>query len=713
MKSQTLNGTWLRRIGKGKLSEITVPFSTLPVGHSECIKEFDAEFAAEKVFLKFYGITYHAEVWLNEHFLGAMLPYSEYTFEVTDAIRACGNELRVEIEDISPVFGPTEGWENYGGIIRDVELLYSEKNYIEDVFFYSELKNGYKDAEFTVEVKTAESDGEINAELIRDGEIAAECRFFAECGKASGEVRSIKLWSPDSPERYRLRVTLSKDGEVVDVYSCNVGFREFKCGKHRFLLNGEPIFLYGVCKHEMVGDSGHCPTEEQMRSDMQMIKDTGCNFVRLVHYPHNKKILDIADEIGLMVCEEPGLWWSDTAKSENKEGSLEVLKRTIMRDRNHPSIVFWLSFNECRFTEEYLVASAKLCREYDPTRLVSGANCMSNEDTLKYYNICGFDFYTMHPYAPTFDRARESAEILHDKPLLFTEWGGYFVYDNPRLLGEFIDEMYKLYEENSDEGALAGAFFWEWSELNDFNRGKPACIDGNLSEGLVDRYRNPRMIYSAFRDAAERMGKKAEDGFWINFCGKKASGQNVLADTAELGGIEKIISEINREERETGEKMRPRVLKKGPVTEDVENINGVPTVVSDGCVFEISCEAGGSRLTIYGMTSLRKGYPLGGEYGETAAEIDVLYDDGSKKTVGVRNGKELTTVFELNMSSRINPIAENSERFASFGYDKNFEQYVMNKLDIELDTARTVEKIIVRSADRGYAMLIYGAEIGD
>lgn len=290
---------------------------------------------------------------------------------------------------------------------------------------------------------------EFKIELSYKNEVVLSYIQPAEGDFIHQRVKEVRLWSPDSPEMYQLNVYLLKERETLDFYSCNIGFREFSCDRHRFLLNGKPLFLKGVCKHEMYGESGHCPTEEQMLVDMHHIKEIGCNFVRLVHYPHNKKIIDIADQIGLFVSEEPGLWWSDTANPKVSGGSLEVLKRTILRDRNHPSIAFWLSFNECRFTEQFLIDSAKVCRQYDPTRLVSGANCMSIEETLKYFNICGYDFYTMHPYSQTVELALESARVLNDKPLLFTEWGGHFVYDNPKLLSEFMEEMSRLYREAS------------------------------------------------------------------------------------------------------------------------------------------------------------------------------------------------------------------------------------------------------------------------
>ena len=89
--------------------------------------------------VKFDGITYAAKVYVNGIYLGEMLPYSEYEFDITEFVKAKDNELLVEIEDISPTFGPSEGWENFGGIIRDVSLVFHEENYIADVFFMQSL----------------------------------------------------------------------------------------------------------------------------------------------------------------------------------------------------------------------------------------------------------------------------------------------------------------------------------------------------------------------------------------------------------------------------------------------------------------------------------------------------------------------------------------------------------------------------------------------
>ena len=436
------------------------------------------------------------------------------------------------------------------------------------------------------------------------------------------------------------------------------------------------------------------------------------NYVRLVHYPHRKETLAIADRLGLMVSEEPGLWWSDTADPLVSAGSIEVLRRTILRDRNHASIVFWLCFNECRFTEQFLIDSAKMCKQTDPTRLVSGANCMSIDDTLKYYKICGFDFYTMHPYAQTFSsRPADSAKRLVDKPLVFTEWGGHYLYDNHKLLREFIREMIKLWRKNSDEGALAGASFWYWAEVNDFNRHKPDCYNGVLTEALVSAYREPRPIYETYRDTwaeLDLVENPADDGWYEPaepesagtpfVCASPVADRGELLASAHLPGPLKLSLQ------------RKRSLKIGPLLCRVpgEGVSQVPFAVRDGDELTFTGSAMGKTIRLIGAVTLAKGYPILGDYGEAVAELRVCFRGGGEALFPLRNGVETTTVFTTLSSSRIEPIAERAVPHAHFGYDRNYENYLLNRLDLSLDGEKQIERVTVTSAGNGYELLIYG-----
>lgn len=705
---QSLNGAWKRRVGKGVFEKIKVPYSTLSVGHSECVKCFDINKKSDVILLRFDGITYYAKVTLNGVYLGDMLPYSEYSFDITEIVKEKDNELLVEIEDIEPKFGPSEGWENYSGIIRDVSLVYKNKDYIDDVFFKSNLKENYTEADYSIEVKSKGNGDKEWCVCLSLGSDVIDSYSFKDGENIKRTIKDICLWSPENPVLYTLNVKLYSDGMLSDEYNCNVGFREFKCNKHRFVLNGEELFVKGVCKHEMVADSGHVPSLQQIEKDLKMIKDTGCNFVRLVHYPHCKATLDIADRLGLMVSEEPGLWWSDTSDPEISAGSLEVLRRTILRDRNHASIIFWLSFNECRFTEQFLKDSAAVCKELDPTRLVSGANCMTDEDTLKYYNICGFDFYTMHPYSDTFARSLKSAQILNDKPLMFTEWGGYFVYDNPHLLADFMNSMYKLYEDNSDEGALAGESIWYWAELNDFNRGRPACIDGALKEALVDKYRNPTLIYKTFCDTLKNFGKirPEEEKYEFNLLDKLKKTPMVCENTGDFESFKEALRENLPAYHSS---MRRRNIKVGAQlqNEELKGMLKVPTIVCADNSPVFMGEKQTDSVTLIGCVSAPYGYPLYGEYGEDAVRVTVEFEDGEENFV-LKNGEDITTVHTTLSSSRINPVAQNSTEFARFSYDKNHENYIINRADLKLSSEKKVKKVIFENLNDNYQVLVYG-----
>ncbi len=710
MKKQSLNGIWNYRIGKGQFTEREVPFSALPVGHSECQRRFDLIEKSDRVLLRFDGITYFARVTLNGKMLGEMLAYCEYTFDITDTVREKDNLLTVELEDISPEFGPTEGWGNYGGITRGVSLIYTASTYIDNVFFKTSLKNGYKDAEYRVELSKNGSDCcEYSVALSFDGITVDEYRVKDGEKAPLRTLSDVHLWSPDTPCLYELTVKLFVNGTEVDAYTENVGFREFSHNRHRFMLNGEELFLQGVCRHEMYGDYGHTVPTELIEKDLRQIKETGSNYVRLVHYPHCKETLEICDRIGLMVSEEPGLWWSDTSNPAVSTGALEVMRRTVIRDRNHPSIVFWLCFNECEFTEQYLIDSARVCRENDDTRLVSGANCMSNEDTLKYYNICGFDFYTMHPYSRTIDRSLESARVLHDKPLMFTEWGGYHVYDNPHLFTDFVNAMYGLYRQNSDEGALAGASFWYWAEVTDFSRGRPACIDGTLKEALVDKQRKPTMIYRYFCEAWKNARIETPDTSLYEYTAldtidKKAFTCTVTPDMSA------VFERANAVILPKFTHMRKHKVTVGPFLqrEEIKGMSLVPNMLTLGNELSYKGNVNTDCITLIGMTSLINGYPIAGEYGEEIARICVRSVDGDIERFVIRNGVDVTHAFTSIGSSKINPCAEKAKRFAELSYDKNFENYCINRLDLKLSGVKQVESIVLEAVADGYDILIYG-----
>ena len=178
---QSLNGWWDYRIGNGNWIKKQVPYSDLCVGISECKLNFDALHLSERAFLVFEGITYLANVTLNGKNIATLDPYIEHRIEITDLIKEKDNLLNVKITDMGLPFGPSAGWENYGGIIRNVYIEYTKASVIEDIVWHTEFKDEYKTAICYVEptldlkgknekfcLKLKDKSGETVAEHIAD-----------------------------------------------------------------------------------------------------------------------------------------------------------------------------------------------------------------------------------------------------------------------------------------------------------------------------------------------------------------------------------------------------------------------------------------------------------------------------------------------------------------------------------------------------------------
>ena len=471
-------------------------------------------------------------------------------------------------------------------------------------------------------------------------------------------------------------------------------------------------------------------TEEQMRKDMMMIKSVGINYVRLVHYPHHRKIVEIADEIGLLVSEEPGLWWSDMNNREICDGALEVMRRTVLRDRNHISIAFWLSFNECIFTMEYLKDSVRVCRENDPYHMVSGANCMSIEMTKENYPLCGFDFYTMHPYDSSTKRMKASAEALTEMPLLFTEWGGYYASRNPFLFEQFAKYIVSTWKNPDEEKpVIAGAAYWFWAEMFEFSRGYPACGDGLLREALVDRFRNPLPDLAVYQNAFAALNlPDAEPEHDLTVLPVISEGGAYEAlDLSECLGAEERQTEWDKMIEESRlpipryhhPKKMTHPMQSGPkLPEYVPHIGSLPVqleatpyVLREGGAVTVPVNRKAAEIYVVGNVSMPKGYPITGEYGEEAAVYTVQYADGSEETHVMRNGYEITTATGQHGPSRIEPYAANSLRVFRFNYRFDWEHYVVNLGRIKADPEKEIKTITLREAGNGYNVLVYGISL--
>ena len=178
-------------------------------------------------------------------------------------------------------------------------------------------------------------------------------------------MASPALWSPQSPYLYALHAEIWTDDHLVDALAERIGFRDFRMKDGGFELNGAPVLLRGVGKHQETEYHLSAVTDDELREDFAHLKELGVNFVRLAHYPHARLAYDLADETGLLVWAENGHsnpWKVDVAAAET------ITREMVRQHYNHPSIVMWSVGNENAFMRVNPLAAA--VKADDTSRLV-------------------------------------------------------------------------------------------------------------------------------------------------------------------------------------------------------------------------------------------------------------------------------------------------------------------------------------------------------
>jgi len=395
----------------------------------------------ERVFINFGGANYITDVYLNGKKLGRHEGgFTPFGLEVTGIVKSKDNALIVRVNSArvrNGVPGSLFDWFNYGGITRDVHLIKTHPVFVEDykiqldpndmgrISGYAKLNNAMAGKQISVSIPGLK----VSERLTTDAHGYAVISL----------KRNAELWSPDQPKLYAVK--LAVDGDTV---SDKIGFRSIKVSGIKILLNGKSVFLRGVNIHEEIPQRrGRAYSDTDARQLIDWAKDMGCNFVRLVHYPHNEHTIRYAEEQGLMVWEEvplyQGIEFADTSVKSKAE---LMLKEVIKRDQNRCNVILWSVANETSPSKERdktLTELAKEVKLLDPTRLVTAAfnnvgrqdNRITLKDTvMKYLDLIGVNeymgWYTDWPGEPNKMQWQEDFE----KPMIISEFGGESVYNN-------------------------------------------------------------------------------------------------------------------------------------------------------------------------------------------------------------------------------------------------------------------------------------------
>jgi len=351
-----------------------------------------AQWAGRRVVLRFEGVNYHAQVWLNAQRVGGhedgFLPFE---LPVGHCLRyGEANVVAVLADNVrrpEDVPGRQRGWRPYGGILREVRLIATDPARIDDVWIDAAPDGGLR-AEVSVRNDRSLPLDAVLALSVLDATGARVASLSVRAGRMEpggagavrleGRVPGAAPWSPSSPALYLARVALCEGTQEADAVEARFGFRRIEVAGARLLLNGEPLFLAGFNRHEDSPLTGPCPDMDTVRRDIEEIKALGANFVRLAHYPHHPGELALCDELGLLVmCEIPLYWWPGSADGEEActrklAAACRQLEAMIRRDRSHPAVIIWSVSNETNErrpeVREGNAELVRLAQQLDPTR---------------------------------------------------------------------------------------------------------------------------------------------------------------------------------------------------------------------------------------------------------------------------------------------------------------------------------------------------------
>ncbi|WP_136464971.1 glycoside hydrolase family 2 TIM barrel-domain containing protein [Flagellimonas onchidii] len=500
-----------------------IPQDYNPVGTYRKEIEISEEFLKEDVILHFAGAKSAMYVYLNGKYVG----YSQGSktpaeFEISAYLKPGKNLIALQMFRWSDAsYLESQDMLRMSGIERDVYLYTRPKVFVSDYYTYTNLDDNYVDGIFKASIFIDNQSDEkvtrkVTLELFNGDESIHKQTSSAEIPtKNTGEIKfehlfnNVKPWSAEVPNLYQLQISLEDSIQPENnIYiKRRVGFKRVEIKNAQVLINGKPICVKGVDRHETDPYTGHVVSRESMERDIQLMKQNNINAVRSSHYPNDPYWLDLCDTYGLYVVDEANIESHPLAIDEKTQIGNEMswlpahmmrTQRMYYRDRNHPSIYSWSLGNEAGEGEIFRT-TYKWLKEQDDNRIVQ-------------YEPAGKEDYT-DLYCPMYPKPEyliEHGESNSDKPSIMIEYA--------HAMGNSVGNLQDYWDIIEKYPNLQGGFIWDWVdqslEYKDEN-GKPYLAyghdyhadlptDGNfLNNGLVDPYRNPHPHLSEVKKVYE------------------------------------------------------------------------------------------------------------------------------------------------------------------------------------------------------------------
>ncbi len=420
----------------------------------------------KNIFLVIGAIKSAAYFWINGEFIG--YNQDSKTEVVFDLTKYANSEIDITIQVFRWCDGSYLECQDFwrlSGIERDVYLVARNKIQITDHHSTATLINSYQDGKFQLKTEIANTSikPEEGALLIsitspHGDEIVSENLFFSIDSESKKSLEyevllpNVKAWSGEHPNLYKLSITLKKTGDSVDYITNQIGFRTVEIIRNQLCINGKPLTLKGVNRHEHDEHFGHVITIESMIEDILLMKKYNVNAVRNCHYPNHPEWYRLCDQYGMYLVDEAnieshGMGFEEQSLAKDitwQNAHLDRLHRMYHRSKNHCSIIIWSLGNEAGNGINFEVAYDWLKRQ-DQTRPVQYEQAMEDRNTDI---IC--------PMYPTPNHVEDYAKNRGNRPFIMCEYS--------HAMGNSNGNLKEYWDLVDTYDCLQGGFIWDWMD---------------------------------------------------------------------------------------------------------------------------------------------------------------------------------------------------------------------------------------------------------
>ena len=434
-----------------------------------------SDWNGRQIMAHFGSVTSNMYLWVNGKYVG----YSEDSkleaeFDLTKYLKPGKNVIAFQVfRWCDGSYLEDQDFFRYSGVARDCYLYARRANHIEDIRVTPDLDAQYKDATLQVDIQM-KGKGTVDLKLFdKAGKEVATSQVKAS-GKQSVtmNVSNPAKWSAETPNLYKLVANLTENGKVVESIPIQVGFRKIELKNAQVLINGQPILIKGVDRHEVDPDYGYIISKERMIQDIKRMKELNINAVRTCHYPDNNLWYDLCDQYGIYLAAEAnveshGMGFGEKTLAKNplyEKAHLERNQRNVQRSYNHPSVIFWSLGNEAGYGPNF-EACYRWIKNDDKTRPVQYEMSVLNEFTdifcPMYYNYEECEQYLLSDgdkpliqceYAHAMGNSEGGFKEYWDLVRKYPKYQGGFIWD-------FVDQSLRRYTKDGKEFYAYGGDF--------------------------------------------------------------------------------------------------------------------------------------------------------------------------------------------------------------------------------------------------------------